>query len=142
MGLSAAILVACGGCDLLPLATLGAAFDIAGTAVSTGAKSIRPGTWTRRYRPTPAIAAGPSAGPRSISNSKSSTTATVRGPAEVGFRASGRPQIKNRNQRRAAFGDALLVPRERGAIRLGADGETGDANNPIAPSALRHRTQP
>jgi len=36
MGLCAAILPACGGCALFPLATLGALFDIAGTAVSTG----------------------------------------------------------------------------------------------------------
>ena len=36
MGLCAAFLVTCSGCALFPLATLGALFDIAGTAVSTG----------------------------------------------------------------------------------------------------------
>jgi hypothetical protein len=36
MGLSATFLLACGGCALLPLATLGALFDIAGTAVPIG----------------------------------------------------------------------------------------------------------
>jgi hypothetical protein len=50
LGLSASILLACGGCALFPLATLGAIFDIAGTAVSTGTEVYSAGRLDAAFR--------------------------------------------------------------------------------------------
>jgi uncharacterized protein DUF3568 len=50
IGLSASFLLACGGCELLPIATLGAVFGIAGTAVSTGTEVYSAGKLDSAFR--------------------------------------------------------------------------------------------
>ncbi len=50
IGLSAGFLLACGGCALIPLATLGTIFGIAGTAVSTAPEVYSAGKLDAAFR--------------------------------------------------------------------------------------------